>query len=159
MKTSRLFLSIVTVTGLAALSLSGCNKGNDASTNMDTVKTDAKNIANDVKTAASDSWDSVKDYTYDKRKEFSDSFDRMTAKLDENARELKSKVAGASDTASNDREKAVKEYDKARADLKSNLSDLGNATADTWADAKEKVAQSWKSVQAAYEKLTSSTAP
>jgi|CZKI01.1.fsa_nt_gi hypothetical protein len=159
MKTSRCLLLLAAAMSPVALLMIGCSKTDNSSTNVEKVKTEAKEVAADVKASASDSWDSIKDYTYEKRADFSASFDRMTAQMDDKAREVKAKVAGVPDAASKDRESAVKEYDEARADLKSKLSDLGNATADTWADAKEKVAQAWKHVQAAYDKVKASATP
>ncbi|MGA2018238.1 MAG: hypothetical protein ABSH26_14925 [Opitutaceae bacterium] len=153
MKTSRSLLLLAAAMSPAALLICGCSKSDNASANAEKVKNDAKEIAADVKAAASDTWDSIKGFTYDRRSDFSVSIDRMSAQLDEKTREFRTKVAGASDAASKDRESAIKEYDEARADLKSRLSELGNATADTWADAKEKVAQAWKRVQGAYDKL------
>jgi hypothetical protein len=78
--------------------------------------------------------------------------DRMSDKLDERARVLRAKASGVPDAASKDREAAVKEYDDARADLKSKMTDLGNATADTWSDAKAKTAAAWTRVRVAYDK-------
>ena len=77
----------------------------------------------------------------------------MTGRFDDKMRDWKAK---ATDASSNDRASAMKDYDDARADLKTKLTDLGNSTADTWADAKDKVAQSWKHVQASYDKVTGS---
>ena len=143
MKTSRLFLLLASLAGPAALLFSGCSKWDD------TPSTTTK-----VSDAVSDSWTSIKDYTYDKRVEFSASIDRMSAKMDDGTKAVKAKFAGVPDTASRDRESAEKDYDAARADLKARLVDLSNASADTWADAKAKVAQAWQHVQAAYDKLT-----
>jgi hypothetical protein len=159
MKTSRCLLLLAALMSPAALLVSGCSKTDNTSTNAEKVKTDAKEVAADIKAAVSDSWDSIKDYTYEKRADFSASIDRMAGQFDDKIREFKAKVAGATDAASKDREGAIKEYDEARGDLKSKLSDLGNATADTWADAKGKVAQAWKRVQAAYDKVKVSAAP
>jgi hypothetical protein len=77
----------------------------------------------------------------------------MSVQLDDKTREFKAKFAGVPDTATKDREAAIKEYDEARADLKARVSDLGNASSDTWSDAKAKVADSWKRVQTAYDKM------
>jgi uncharacterized phage infection (PIP) family protein YhgE len=159
MKTSRFLLLLAAAMSPAALLMTGCSKTENASTTMEKVKTDAKEVAADVKATVSDSWDTIKDYTYEKRADFSASLDRMAAQLDDKAREFRAKIAGAPDAASKDRESAIKEYDEARADLKAKLTELGNATADTWADAKEKVAQAWKRVQAAYDKVKTSAAP
>jgi hypothetical protein len=153
MKTSYLFFLFAAVASPAALIFSGCSK-TDTTSAGDQVKAAATSVTN----AVSDSWDNIKDYTYDRRVEFSASIDRMTVQLDNKTSDLKAKFAAAPDTASKDRASAMKDYDDARADLKAKLADLGNATADTWADAKDKVAQSWKHVQAAYDKVTSTDA-
>ncbi len=147
MKSTKLLLLLAVGFSPAALLVSGCSKSDDTSATAANVKADAKDTVADVKATAVDSWDSVKDYTFEKRAEFSASFDRMTAKLDEKASAAKAKASGAPDAAS-------KEYDEARAELKTKLSDLGNATADTWADAKAKVAESWKRVKAASDKTS-----
>jgi hypothetical protein len=149
MKTSRLFLLFAAAMSSAALMISGCSKSDNATSPTDQVKADASAVANSV----SDSWDSIKDYTYDKRVEFTASFSRMTGRVDDQARDWKAK---ASSSASADRASAIKDYDDARADLKARLKDLDNATADTWADAKDKVDQAWKHVQSAYDKMTAS---
>ena len=155
MNKSRLIL-LAAAMSPAALLMFGCSKTDNTSTNVEKVKTDAKEVAADIKAAASDTWDSIKDFTFEKRAEFSAGIDRMAGQCDDKARELKAKLASAPDAASKDRESAIKEYDEARADLKAKLSELGTATADTWADAKEKVAQAWKRVQAAYDKVKAS---
>jgi hypothetical protein len=149
MKPSRFFLLLATIVSPAALIISGCSKPDTTATATDQVKAAATDVAN----TASDSWDSIKDYTYDRRVEFTASIDRMTGRFDDKMRDWKAK---ATDASSNDRASAMKDYDDARADLKTKLTDLGNSTADTWADAKDKVAQSWKHVQASYDKVTGS---
>ena len=116
------------------------------------AKTAITNAAIDVKNAAVDTWDSVRDYSYDKRVEFSASLDRMDKTMDDKIAEEKAK---APDTLSKEKQAAIKDYDDARADLKAKLADLGNATADTWADAKAKVSAAWQRVKADYDKATS----
>jgi outer membrane murein-binding lipoprotein Lpp len=157
MKTSRLLLLLAAGLSPVALLMTGCSKTDTASSDADKVKADASAVAADVKTAASDSWDSIKDYTYEKRVEFSASMDRMSVQLDDKTREIKAKFTGVPAATSKDRDSAVAEYDAARADLKARLADLSNATADTWADAKAKVAEAWKHVHAAYEKVKASS--
>lgn len=154
MKTSKILFVLAVGLSPAAFFVSGCSKSNDTASNVDKAKDEAKEAVADVKGAASDSWDSIKDFTFDRRSDFSASIDRMSAKMDEKAREVRAKVATVPDAASKDRDSAIKEYDEARAELKVKLTDLGNATSDTWADAKAKVSDSWKRVQAAFEKVT-----
>jgi len=153
MKTSRLVLLLAAGLGPVALLTSGCSKTDNTATAVDAVKADSKAVVADVKAAAIDTWDSVKDYTFEKRADFSADMDRMAAKLDDKTSELKAKFAALPAGAAKDREDAVKEYDAARADLKEKLSNLSKATADTWSDSKASVAEAWKRVQAAYEKV------
>ncbi len=136
--------------------LGSCAKSDDSKSKVQDAKEAATAAVADVKAAASDSWDSIKDFTYEKRVEFSAGVDRMSKDLDEKYDAMKAKFAGVPDAAAKDRDSAMKEYDIARADLKAKLADLGNATADTWADAKAKVDEAWKKVQAAWDKVTKS---
>jgi hypothetical protein len=155
MKTQRSLLYLIaTLTPAIVIGLSGCSKSanSTASSNLDDAKTSVKDAAVDVKNAAVNGWDSLKDYTYDKRVEFSASMDRMQKNMDEKIAEEK---AQAPTTLSADKQAAIKDYDDAKADLKARLTDLGNATADTWADAKAKVAAAWQRVKADYDRATS----
>ena len=158
------FFLLLASAGSAALLVSGCSKTDDSGSTVEVVKNDAKvviqdtkvtvtNAAADVKDAASDSWDSIRGYTFDKRAEFSARINRMSDDMDAKVHEMNDKLAGLPDGAARDRDAAMKEFNAARADLKSKLSGLGDATADTWADAKEKVSQAWTRVQAAYDRL------
>jgi PBP1b-binding outer membrane lipoprotein LpoB len=156
MKTYRYLLLFTAAVSPAALFLTGCSKTDNSSSTMDKVQADAKAVTSDVKTAAVDSWDAIKDFTYERRSDFSTGIDRMAKQLDDRTRELKDKMAGAPDSGSKDRATAIKDYDEARADLNSKLSDLAKATTDTWADAKDKVVQAWDRVKAAFEKVKAS---
>jgi outer membrane murein-binding lipoprotein Lpp len=158
MKTSRIVLLLAAGLSPLALLVSGCSKTDSSSTAVETVKADSKAVAADVKASVIDTWDSVKDYTYEKRADFSADMDRMAGRLDDKTSELKAKFASLPAATAKDREDAMKEYDAARADLKSKLSDLSKATADTWADSKASVAESWKRLRAAYEKVKADVA-
>jgi hypothetical protein len=144
-------------TSLAALLSSGCSKPGPVGAAVDQTGADVKQLAADTGAVAADSWDGIKSFTYEQRVDFSAHMDRLTANLDGKADAFRAKVAGASDSAAQDRASAGREYDAARAELKSNLDELGRASSDTWADAKAKVAQSWKRVRAAYDKLAAGT--
>jgi DNA repair exonuclease SbcCD ATPase subunit len=158
MKTSRLVRLLAAGLSPVALVMSGCSKTDSTTTAVEKVKADEKAVVADVKAAAIDTWDSIKDYSYDKRADFSASINRMAGQLDDKTSELKAKFAAEPSAAAKDRESAIKEYDEARADLKSKLSDLDKATSDTWADAKANVAEAWKHVRAAYEKVKADAA-
>jgi hypothetical protein len=66
------------------------------------------------------------------------------------------KSRGGRMTAAKERDRALKEFNEAHIYLKSQLTELRNGTADTWDNAKKKVAESWEHVEAAYEKVKSS---
>jgi hypothetical protein len=145
--------------GSAALLLSfGCAKSDDASTTVQATRADGSTatvVVSDanVNVGVSDGWDRIKDFTYDRRADFSAGIDRMSKDMDDRTATFRAKVAGAPDAASSDRDGALKEYDAARADLKAKRTDLDSATADTWADAKAKTSESWKNTKAAYDKV------
>ena len=155
MKNQRSLLFLAALSA-ALMPLSGCAKNDRVSSAVQSTKTAAKDIAADVKNAAVDSWDAIKDFTFEKRAEFSASIDRMAAKHDAEVAAANAKVKGLPDAAAKERDHANKEFSEARANLKAALADLGNATADTWDAAKEKSAQAWQRVHAAYEKLKAS---
>lgn len=155
MKTTHSLLLIAALSP-AAIFLSGCAKADGVQQVAQDTKAAAKDIVADVKAAAVDSWDSIKDYTYEKRNDFAASLDRMAAKHDADVREMNAKVKGLPEAAAQERDRAVKEFNEANIYLKSLLMDLRNGTADTWDNAKKKVAESWEHVQAAYEKVKSS---
>jgi len=122
------------------------------------VKADTKAAVADVKAAVADSWDSIKDFTYEKRADLSARIDRMSRDLDARTAALTARVAGVPDATSADRVRAMKEYDEARAELKARLADLGNASAHTWAEAKARAAVAWKNMQAACDRVTKADA-
>jgi hypothetical protein len=133
---------ILTLVPAVLLVSGGCTK---------TDKDNAAAVVQDIKATATDTWDSIKDFTFERHDEFKATIERMSKSLDDNVAEVRAKAPAV---AASDRDEALREYDAARADLRARLSDLGNATADTWADAKVKVAAAWVRVQAAYEKAT-----
>jgi hypothetical protein len=136
------FLLTIVLLPAALLISGGCTK---------TDKDNASAVVQDIKATAIDTWDSVKDFTFEKHDEFKASIERMTKSMDDHVADLRAK---APVVAASDKEEALKEYDAARADLKASLVDLNNATADTWADAKVKVAAAWHRTQAAYDRAT-----
>jgi hypothetical protein len=158
MKNSRYLLFLLAAIGPAlVLGSAGCSKSttDSASASAENAKDAVKDAAIDVKNAAVDSWDSVRGYTYDKRADFSASMDRMDKTMDDKIADLKAKGSYSSDSVKADKEAAIKDYEKAREDLKARLTDLGNASSDGWADAKAKVSEAWQRVKAAYDRAMS----
>ncbi len=156
MKTPTSLLLLAAAIIPAAFLQVGCSKNDSVASQ---AEQGVKTAAASATAAVSDSWDSVKDFTYERRVEFTDGFNRMTARMDDQTRDLKARGGKLTDAAAKDRDDSMNSLAEARASLKASLTDLGNATADTWADAKEKVRQSWVKVTAAFDKATSSAAP
>jgi hypothetical protein len=130
----------------------GCSKSTSdkvADAAQDTTNA-VKAVAIDVKDDAVATWNSIKDYTFDKRSEFSASIKGSVQKMDDKVTDLKAKAS----TDSPEKAKALQAYDDARAELKVKLTDLGNATEATWADAKAGVNKAWDKVESAYADLT-----
>lgn len=144
MKPSRLPGILLFTSALALVVSLGCSKSSDQST----VAQDVKKATDDVKSTAVDSWNSIKDYTFEKRTDFVAAMGRMSDAMS-------AKVSAMPDAAAKDKAAAIKDYNDASADLKARLADLGNATSDTWAAAKAKVDEAWQKVQTSYDKATS----
>ncbi|MDP2136555.1 MAG: hypothetical protein Q8J74_01755 [Candidatus Didemnitutus sp.] len=155
MKTLRPFLLLAALSP-AALLLTSCSKNDPAPTVVQKTQNAAKEMAVDVKSAAVDSWDSIKDYTYEKRADFAAMLDRLAVKHDTEIKAMNAKLEGLTDAAAKNRDLAAKEFKEARASLSADLAELNAATADTWDAAKKKVADSWQRTQAAFEKLKAS---
>lgn len=103
-------------------------------------------------------WADIKDHAFDARAKFMTGLKALEAKADTQIAELKAKRATMQGSPSaKDWDFAMKEMADARAYLKSMGEELGKATAETWAQQKDKVGQAWVRVQDAYAKVKSST--
>jgi hypothetical protein len=139
-------LTIATLlAGSTLFGITGCNKSdrNDMS-----AKT--KEIVADTKDALNDGWDNVRNFTYEKRNDFSTSAKAMSASMEAKMSELRANYSEA--TASASRRSAMEELRNSEADYKQKLDALGTATADTWDSAKQNVIASWDKLQASYHK-------
>lgn len=139
MKTSNLLLkSSLTLAVATTLLLSACSKTRDANSN--TAATSASSTpaatAGSMTANAVDTWDSVKNYSYDQRAEFE-------AKAKAYAAEIDARTAAAKGDAKN-------RLAQARDDLRNATSELGNATAQTWDATKERVGRAWQQAESAY---------
>jgi hypothetical protein len=143
----------LSLAGPAALLLAvGCSKTttDKAADAVQDTAAAVKGAAIDLKDDAVSTWNRIKDYTFDKRSDFSSSVSESAKKMDDKVADLRAKATPDSP----DRAKAVQAYDDARAELKAKLTDLGNATEATWADAKAEVSKAWDKVQSSYANLT-----
>jgi len=100
-------------------------------------------------------WADIKDDTYEQRAHFAAGANRMSARLDDQIRELRAKRA-AMTTDLKDWDFAMKEVDESRALLTGRMEDLAKATTpETWADAKDKIGEAWQRSQLAVDKMNS----
>jgi hypothetical protein len=149
----RLNLLLLAAVGPIAILFSSCSKSNDVGATAQNVKATAKEAVAEVKEAVADSWDTIKDYTHEKREDFAGRLERMVDKRDAEIQTLNARMTGLPDNAAIARDRAVKEFNVARGEMKSQLADLRTASAETWTAAKEKAAQAWQRMQDAGNKI------
>jgi len=136
----------ISVTALAVgVVFSACSKQDRQKVTAATT-----NAYEDTKAATARTWDSIKAHTWDKRDDFSTQAKAMSAKMDEQVRELRTNYSEAKASAS--RKAAMEELKNSEADYRQKLDALGNATADTWESAKQNVILAWDKLQASYYK-------
>jgi hypothetical protein len=123
----------------------GCNKHDQVE-----AKATMKDTYEDAKAAASRTWDKVKDYTYEKKSDFTMEAKAASAQFDANLSKMRAEYSEAQASAS--RKAAMAELKDSEADYHQKLDALGNATADTWDSAKKNVMLAWDKLQASYYK-------
>lgn len=110
-----------------------------------------------VAVAASASWDTLADLTYDQRADFIAGILRLENQLDGQIAALAAKRATMT-TDTKDWDFAMAGLTEARSYLQSTATELGGAsTPDTWSQEKEKAHQAWLKAQDAYDKVRTST--
>lgn len=114
-------------------------------------------LATNALAEAPDAWQNIQYFPYEKRQEFNAVFTRMVAKLDDDIRDLNAKRA----TMKNDTTEwdfAMKELNNARADVQSKVSELSRTTtADTWAEARDRLGVAWDRALTAVRAVRNST--
>lgn len=140
------YLSTITPAVIALVFFAGCTK-----TEQEKVSASVKNTYEDSKTALTNAWDKVKDYSFEKRDDFTAGSKALAAKMDVQLSEVRANYSEAKASAS--RKAAMEELKSAEADFKAKLRALGNATADTWDSAKQNVILAWDRLQAAYYRM------
>jgi hypothetical protein len=173
MKTNR-FINLTGVAfGLAAFSTVGCaEKEQTAKTALPSAKDVAAAnatpagsgpvgipvVAPLVFDAASARWSDIKDLNYDSRVRFFDGLMRLEARLAGQISELTTRRAAMNSSIDTKPwDFAMKEMGDSRSYLKDMGDNLNKATAETWAQEKDKVGQAWTRTQAAYDRVKSST--
>lgn len=149
----------------AAAASTGCAKNSNtlASERVDQTPADtsaseaATPVATPVNEPARDTWDRIKDYTYEQQADFVAGYHQLAADSDVAIQKLDAKRATMTDTASKDWDIAMKELKDARSDLDDKLGQLKQANSDTWNDAKDKATAAWKRVVDDLDKVRRST--
>ena len=136
--------SLILAAGLAALTFNACSKQD-----RDHVADKTKDAYADTKAAVSNSWNDLKNYSYDKRSDFSKEVAAQQADFDAGVSKLRAEYSEAQASAS--RKAAMNELKDAEANYKEKLAALGNASADTWGAARDNVILAWDKLQAAYK--------
>ena len=114
------------------------------------VSAAVKDTYEDSKEAMAKAWHSVKDYSFDKRDDFSANAKALAAKMDVHISEVRANYSEAKASAS--RKSAMEELKNSEADYKEKSKALGNATAATWDSGKKNVMLAWDRLQSAYYK-------
>jgi hypothetical protein len=146
---------LVSFAALAAF-ITGCTKQDrtNANTAVQDAYADTKAAVKegyaDTKAAMSNAWDNVRDYSYDRRNDFTNEAKAMSSRMDADLQRLRTEYSEAKASAS--RRAAMDELKNSEADYRQKLDALGNATAATWDSAKQNVISAWDRMQAAYHK-------
>jgi hypothetical protein len=108
-----------------------------------------------VEAAPEHIWMEIKDYTSAQRDLFSQGMGRMSARLDVEINELKTKRASMTGDTK-DWDFNMKEVDSSRSLLTARIADVSKAnTPEDWADAKDKLHDAWQRSQLAVDKMNS----
>jgi hypothetical protein len=106
---------------------------------------------------ASETWDAIKDNTYDQRAGFVAGLEHITSRVDNAMQVLNARRATLPETSIQDWDFAMKDLAEARSDFRFQISELNKATPDTWSDAKDRAAQAWQRVRDDFDKVKLST--
>ncbi len=145
MKNKNIHTTALLLAGLAALTFAGCSKSD-----REVAADKTKEAYQDTKAAVVSGWDNLKDFTFEKRADFSGQLKARQADFEAGVSRLRADYSAA--TASASRQAAMAELKDAEADYRQKLAAVGTATADTWTAARDNVAASWDRLQAAYAK-------
>ena len=145
MKNTILPSPVLLAVGVAVLTLAGCSERK-----RDEFVDKTKDAYQDTKNAVAKGWDNLKDYTFEKRDDFTAMMKARQAELEAGVSKLRAEYSEANASAS--RKAAMAELKDSEANYKEKLAALGHASADTWTAARDDVAAAWDRLQASYAK-------
>ena len=145
MKNKLIRSTLLLATGLTLLTVAACTKAK-----REDIADKSKEAYQDTKAAVVQGWDNLKDYTFEKRDDFTLKLKAQQAGFEADVSKLRAEYSDANASAS--RKAAMAELKNSEADYQEKLAAVGNATADTWTSARDNVAASWDRLQASYAK-------
>ena len=145
MKNKLLLSTTLLAASFAALTFAGCSKSD-----REEAADKTKEAYADTKAAVVTGWDNLKDFTFEKRNDFTTTLKARQADLEAGVSKLRAEYSEANASAS--RKAAMAELKDSEANSKEKLAAVGNATADTWTAARDDVAAAWDRLQASYAK-------
>jgi len=145
MKNKSLHSFLLLTTGLALVAFTACSKEKN-----ETLADKSKAAYQDTKAAVVQGWENVKDFTFEKRADFSAQLKARQTDFEAGVSKLRADYSEGQASAS--RKAAMQELKDSEADYHEKLAALGNATADTWTATRDSVAASWDRLQASYAK-------
>ena len=131
------------ITGFLIL-VTACSERQTEKT-ADQVSDSTREAYQNTKDFVSDGWNSIKDYTYDRKDQFSDTMSAMGDSIEKRYRDIKG--SNLSDDAKRSIENALSKF-------KRSMKNLGDATADTWDDAKDEAHEAWEELKDVYDDAT-----
>lgn len=156
MNTIACFRHVTVALSLAVLSNAGCAEKAATADAPPPVVAGAAPITD--ASAADARWSEIKNISYDERRAFFAGVKRLQVRLDEQISELTARRAAMKgDAYTKDWDFAMKELGNARSYLTGTGEIVAKATAESWAQDRERVGQAWLRAQAAYAKVKAST--
>ena len=145
MKNKFLHSTILLASGLALVAFAACSPEK-----RETLADKSKDAYQDTKAAVAQGWDNVKDFTFEKRSDFSAQLKARQTGFEADVSKLRADYSEAQASAS--RKAAMQELKDSEADYHQKLAALGDATADTWTAGRDNVVAAWDRLQASYAK-------
>jgi len=145
MKNTFLRSTTLLVAGLALVAFAACSPEK-----RETIADKSKAAYQDTKATVVKGWDNVKDFTFEKRADFSLQLKARQTDFEAGVSKLRADYSEAQASAS--RKAAMQELKDSEADYHEKFAALGNATADTWTAGRDNVVASWDRLQASYAK-------
>jgi hypothetical protein len=160
MKSNRLnHLYFVTGLGSVILLTAGCSDKKSMADASASVEKPAMSLAalpatpmtpqSDHPGVVTDAWDAIKNDTFAQRTHFSAGLKAMATGMDRQIAAMSAKQTGMGAMGDSKAEATKQETSAARANLQTASDKLSQATADTWASDKDRVAQAWMRMQTA----------